>query len=409
MPERSRAPCDLDVLCGIAIIIVLAQHLPIALSGPPVSDQRPSFVYFGFWFGTDLLLAVAGFLAAREFSRRLETAGSLGARVQATCGFWLGCARRVAPLAALWLAAILACTLAFNRSGVFGTPDAAFMGVLAAFLNVENLRLALAGPAAATGATYGYWAVSLIAQFCLILPLVLFFCRPRLWVLLAAAIAFQLVQPRTPWSLAGFLRTDALLLGALVAVWARGKTWRLFEPVGLQDTKFARFVLPTLLVCLLAALCNSGLVLVPFTTGLVAILAGVLVWLASYDRGYLLPDGVLKRMLAWAGSRALGLYLAHIPAFLATREIWFRLHPGSLSEQPPHQLRFVVTGLALVVLLGELGHRLLEAPLARLGTAVTSPDRLRQNVGAQPVDAECAARAEPVTRDARASSEEWIS
>jgi peptidoglycan/LPS O-acetylase OafA/YrhL len=393
---------DLDVLCGIAIAFVLAQHLPLAVAGPPISDQKPAFTYFGLWFGTDLLLAVAGFVGARALCARLETARGLSAKVRAVCGFWLDCVRRVAPQAWLWLVVTLACAIAFNRSGVFGTPHTVLQGVLASLLGLENLRIALAGPAADPGATYAYWALSLAAQFCLALPLVLFFCRSRLWPLLGAAIFFLLAQPRAPGEPAGYLRTDGLLLGALVAVWARQASYRLFEPTGLAGSRIGRILAPALLVLLLAAVASRELHLVAFTMGVVAVLAAVFVWLASYARGYVLPAGIPKRMLAWAGRRGLGLYLGHIPAFLAAREIWFRLDPTALTEQPPHQLRFVLTGLALVAVLAELSYRLMDAPLANLAGRMA-------DVPPGDIDARGEARAEPGKRGARAGAEEWIS
>lgn len=368
LPTPGRAIEDLDVLCGAATVFVLAQHLPVALTGAPVTDQGLGLTYFSFWSGVDLLLAAVGFLAARDLASRLAAANGLEAGLRAVAGFWLRCAWRVLPTAWLWLVLAVGGALIFNRSGAFGAPSAALHGALSPALNVENIKIAFFAHGADQGAMFPYWALSLAAQFCLVLPLVLVLCRPRLGVVLAAAIAVQLVQARTPGDVLSFFRTDALLLGALVAVWARGTTYRLFEPTGLVRSTAGRVFVPVLLLFLVAAASSRELHLVPFTMGLVAILAAALVWLASYDGGYLLPEGLLvKRTLAWIGARALPIYLGHIPAFLAAREIWFRLDPGSLSAQPPHQLRFLVTALALTATFAELNHRLIEAPLRRLG------------------------------------------
>lgn len=398
---------DIDVLCGVAIVFVLAQHLQVALTGAPVSDQGPSLTYVSFWSGVDLLFAVVGFLGARELAPRLAAASGFAAKLQAAAAFWLRCAWRVLPTAWLWLAIAVICAIAFNRSGVFGSPATALHSALSPVLNVENIKIAFFAHGAAQGAMFPYWALSLAVQFCLVLPVVLFFCRSRLAIVLAAAIFAQLVQTRAPGDALSFVRTDALLLGALVAVWARTRTYRLFEPTGLARSRRARLVVPAFLLFLLAAASSHELHMVPFTLGVVAVLAGVLAWLASYGGGYLLPDGFgVKRVLAWIGARALPIYLGHIPAFLAAREIWFRLDPASLSAQPPHQLRFLVTALVLVAVLAELNHRLIEAPLRRLesflgrrfragAASPVTPSDLAPAVSLRPNDAGAEAHGRP--------------
>jgi peptidoglycan/LPS O-acetylase OafA/YrhL len=121
------------------------------------------------------------------------------------------------------------------------------------------------------------------------------------------------------------------------------------------------------LFVLLAASSSEQLHLVPFRGGIVAVLSAVLVWLASYGRSYILPDRfIAKRILAWIGARALPFYLVHIPAFLAAREIWFRLDPSALHAEPPHHVRFIATALVLAGACAELTHRLIEAPLQRI-------------------------------------------
>jgi peptidoglycan/LPS O-acetylase OafA/YrhL len=378
---------DVEVLCGVAIVFVLVQHFQVALIGAPVSDQGPSLTYFSFWSGIDLLFAVVGFLGARELAPRLAAANGFGAKLRAAGGFWLRCAWCVLPTAWLWLAVAVICAIAFNRSGMFGAPATALHGALSPLLNVENIKIAFFAHGAPQGAMFPYWALSLAVQFCLVLPLVLLLCRPRLALVLAAAIFAQLVQTRAPGDALSFVRTDALLLGALIAVWAKDPTYRLFEPTGLTRSRLAGLAVPAFLLFLLAATSSAQLHLVPFTAGVVAVLAAVLAWLASYDGGYFLPDGfLLKRVLAWIGARALPIYLGHIPAFLAAREIWFRLDPASLSAQPPHQLRFLVTALVLVAGLSELNHRLVEAPLRRLGPFLGRRLRAATRTPATPSD-----------------------
>ena len=56
----------------------------------------------------------------------------------------------------------------------------------------------------------------------------------------------------------------------------------------------------------------------------------------------------------WVGSRSYALYLVHVFAFVATREIWFRLSPPGTAFGSTYTLRFTVTALVLLFGLAEL-------------------------------------------------------
>ena len=103
--------------------------------------------------------------------------------------------------------------------------------------------------------------------------------------------------------------------------------------------------------------------------------AGI-VWLASYDRDYILPQGRLKQALCWMGARSYAIYLIHIPAFYATREFWFRLRPEVLTPGWGHLALLLGTALPLVFVAAELNYRFIERPLRQYGAGLA--DRLRQ-------------------------------
>src|SRR6185437_3239037 len=82
--------------------------------------------------------------------------------------------------------------------------------------------------------------------------------------------------------------------------------------------------------CLLLAWLASG-ELQPwrFRINAIAAVAAILVWLASYDNDYLLPEGYFKRVLVWVGARSYAICLIHIPVYFLLRELGFRL--GTLA------------------------------------------------------------------------------
>jgi peptidoglycan/LPS O-acetylase OafA/YrhL len=58
----------------------------------------------------------------------------------------------------------------------------------------------------------------------------------------------------------------------------------------------------------------------------------------------------------------------HIPVYLLTREIWFRLAPpGEAGFNGSYTLRFVVTAAALLIPLAALSYRYYEQPLRAYG------------------------------------------
>ena len=165
-------------------------------------------------------------------------------------------------------------------------------------------------------------------------------------------------------------RTGAPALSVLLAFWSRTDAWRLCEPVPLQDSAVARLVALLLPVLLLGALGSEQVVGASLGVGLIALTAGSLVWLASYDRNDLLRGMLPRRVMLRLGSRSYAIYLIHVPAFAATREIWFRVSPAGTVFDGRFAWRFGVTALLLVLGCSELSHRLVERPLRQRGARI---------------------------------------
>jgi peptidoglycan/LPS O-acetylase OafA/YrhL len=138
------------------------------------------------------------------------------------------------------------------------------------------------------------------------------------------------------------------------------------------------------LVFALAAAGSEGLNLVPFRIGLVAILSAALVLIASYDQDYLCPNGPLKQIMLWIGARSYALYLTHIPAYLAAREIWFRIEPPDTVFDSAYGLRLGLTATVLLLLFTEANYRFIEVPFRRRGARIA--ERLGRRVAAYPAE-----------------------
>lgn len=335
---------DIELLRGLAVLGVVFHHLHGNLfSGSPALldgiNQRVQF-----WWGVDLFFAISGFVIARTLIPQLREAPTRQAFWEQARYFWIRRAFRLLPSAWLWLALILACCLLLNRSGAFGSLSANLAASLAGFLQVANFRFADSFYRYEYGASFVYWSLSLEEQFYLLLPLLILCLRRYLGWALLALVLVQFFSLRTP--LLMVLRTDALAIGVLLALASLQPGYARWNPT------------------LLGVLASEAYSLVAVRIGAIALLCGLLVWIASYDRDYLLSNGPLKRLLVWVGARSYAIYLIHIPAFYLSRELCFRLG-WDAGERP---LSLLGTSLVLIVVLSELNYRFVESPCRDLGS-----------------------------------------
>lgn len=357
---------DVEMLRGLAVLSVVIYHASDALFTWSTPGMARFYAYFSGGFGVDLFFAISGFVIARDIVPRLqETKGSFEA-VRTTLAFWVRRAWRLWPSAWLWLVVILFASVVFNKSGAFGTFRVNFEAAIAAIIQVANLRFADAFMVREYGASYPYWSLSLEEQFYFVFPLIILLCRRWLPYLLVALVLYQLFSVRTLMGMS--LRTDALALGVLIALWVGHPTYRMCQPNFLN--KYLGAVLLVGFFICLGALSSATLSIVSIRVGLIAILSGLLVWIASYDRNFLFPPGCFKSVVSWIGSRSYAIYLIHVPAFLLTREIWFRLDVGGVGFGPSYFYPFILTSAGLILILSDLNYRLVETPLRLYGKKV---------------------------------------
>lgn len=377
--QGTRPIADIEGLRALAILIVVVSHYPVLFFW----DRNAVLLipqYLTLWSGVDLFFAVSGFVIARETLRRLEDAGAQGCFWREAGGFWLRRVFRIWPSAWLWLGLGLLGTVAFNRSGGFGHLAANAHDTVAAVLQVANFYFyACAWKTLSCGGNWVYWSLSLEEQFYILLPLAVFLLRRRLGLVLVVLAVAQILWPRPLWSFGWTIRTDAILLGVLLALWSRQPSYRRFEPIFLARRTIAVPVLLTLVAGLLV-LPNSRqfqvFEITPIGTGLLALTSAALVFIASYDAGYVLRPGRFRTVALWVGTRSYAIYLVHERAFALTREIWTRLCPEGTVFGPVFIVPFAVTALLFTVAFSELNYRLVETPLRRIGRRLS--ERLRR-------------------------------
>lgn len=357
---------DIEILRAVAIVYVLIEHTQINLLRWNTPLIERFYDWFGGWSGVDLFFVISGFVITRELEPRLRSAGNHLEFFNRCIVFWLRRFWRLIPSAWLWLGIVLVTGVVFNQSEAFAPFRINFSGTIASVLQIQNLHMASIAGSPRMPNNFLYWSLSLEEQFYLALPFIIL-CSGRFLPHVLAVIAlWQIFTPRI-FPLQYMLRTDALALGALLALWQQKPSYRLFEPHFLVNDRRLRLVVLSVLLTALAVIGAKGMQTMSLRVGLIAVISAILVLIASYDRNVLLPEGIAKRVALWIGSRSYALYLIHIPAFLLTREIWWRLSPPGTEFGPAYTWPFIATATILLIVLSELNFRLIETPLRQRG------------------------------------------
>ncbi len=175
---------------------------------------------------------------------------------------------RLLPSAWLWLALILLACVFLNRSGAFGSLHANLQATLAGVLQYANFRF---------GSSFVYWSLALEEQFYLLFPLLIVLCRKHLVWALLALVAVQLFTLRTP--LLMVVRTDALALGVLLALWSAQPSWQRWQPTFLRRPWAGVSVLIGVAL-LMSFMATDRFTFAPYRIGSIAVLGALLVWIA---------------------------------------------------------------------------------------------------------------------------------
>lgn len=359
---------DIEALRAVAILFTLVGHTPILIPVPTFASDVRFFAWTG---GVDLFLVVSGFVIAKSMLRYIN-ADNRDFRSIAI-PFWIRRAWRLLPAAWFWLSMSLITVTLFNTSTAFGSAWPVFYDAIAAVLQLANISLYacsswMVGNCAPGGVPNGiYWSLSLEEQFYLLFPFFVCFLPHRFFIPAFAAIVLaQLFNDKI--GLQWFLKTDGISIGVLVAlVSQKGFYWRL-EPTFLRR-RWVRWLATAVFCLLLAAAASSSVRSVPFAGGMTAIVSGLWVFCASFDKGYVVSGSILRPIVLWIGTRSYSLYLAHMTAFSASHEILYRIYP---HEAPTTFLltAYSIVGPTLLILAAEGSYRFIEMPLREKGRLI---------------------------------------
>jgi peptidoglycan/LPS O-acetylase OafA/YrhL len=370
MENKHRRNDEIEVLRAVAILFTLFHHAPYYLFALPNSFFNSVFTYSTFWSGVDLFLVISGFVIMKSFMRLESLQLSKGRTLKV---FWIKRIFRIWPSAWLWIGIYLALTLGFNQSGAFGEIQQNFKDSIAAFFqyaNIYGLQCWGPGQVMNCGPNGIYWSLSLEEQFYILLPLVIFIFRKKLSWFLFAGICVQFFFYRPVWTLGWAIRTDALMWGVLLAILFGQDIYQRLEPKILLKQPVLKFLVFPILFFAMATL-PAPYWGIHFSLGLLAIVCLILVFVASFNAGYLMRKSLARDLLVWIGGRSYSLYLIHI---VASRFAW-ELVVSILGEPLRPESSWLAAAIAypLLFALAELNYRYLETPLRKYGQKLARP------------------------------------
>jgi len=364
---------EIEYLRGAAILMTVLTHLPQLL---PFHDSSllSLFNVYSPWTGVDLFFCISGYVVSKAYLDYFDSHREQNRFGLAATSFWIRRAYRLLPTAWLWVLIPLAFSIFFNESNAFQswfynlrsfTAVATFTG------NLANQYGLLLGPNSV------YWSLALEEQFYLIFPLFLLLVTSARWrvIILLALIALQFGFDRNgfaapPAPMLFSFRLDAMMWGIVLCLFSRTSLYKVIEPVALGASIFKRLATTLFLLYLLGAIAGQ-MIAVPIAVGLVAMTAVVIVWLASYQKGYIYCPSVFQSLFEWLGSRSYALYVVHIFAYHLSTEIWTRIASTSgATLGAGHTIELLLTALLIMVVCSELNYRFVETPLRRRGAEI---------------------------------------
>jgi peptidoglycan/LPS O-acetylase OafA/YrhL len=353
---------EIEYLRAVAIILVVVHHAGPFLAWKPIA-------YFGAGTGVDLFFCISGFVISRSFQPFFDQHRRDGNWWRAVRAFWVRRIFRLVPSAWLWLLITIGCSWAFNNTGWFYS----FAGNLSSAIYIMTNTTNFAFASGTLGGNAQYWSLALEDQFYMVFPFFLFFFRGRWRPLVLLALILLQAFPDRSIAVHPYLwntRCDALMWGCLISQFCGS------APYGKWEPKFCRR--RAVALCINAVLIFV-LINLPHTYHLIpnfraesaeALVSAGLVFLASYQAGYVLPvSRPLRAALAWIGSRSYAIYLIHLAVFGFIQDMGFRgwhLIPEHATE-PWYRFVYVLAAVVLIPIFAELNFRFVETPLRRKG------------------------------------------
>lgn len=351
---------DVEILRAIAVLAVVAQHIPNNLIQMKVLSPQLASAMSGGWAGVDLFFAISGYVITRSFFAKGFNPGRTQIKAK-ILSFWIGRIFRLLPSAWLWLLVLLLASIFFNSSEIFGPVKTNMIWTAGGMLNFSNYLMVTYFSVERPGASFVYWSLSLEEQFYLLFPFLAILLRRKLVFVAVILILLQVCDIRGMWGL--MFRTDAIAYGVIIAILQlSGRLPR----ATLYLPRPAALILVIALLYTLFYVASPRQTDFPYMVSIIALISALVLIPCSENKDILAGFGLLSRLLLWVGKRSYAVYLIHIPVIFALRELAFR-YDLALNSFP---VVTIISALVLIFVLSELNYRFLETPIREKGRTI---------------------------------------
>lgn len=348
---------DIEVLRALAIVTVILAHLPLILLPDSPFFKVLNISKFG--SGVDLFFCVSGFIVTKSLIKKEFHTMSRDEFICEAKRFYVKRAWRLLPAAFFWIAISVALSIIINNYLAFLPLPEMLKSAFFSITQTQNFYTLSCRPTASCGNLGIYWSLSLENQFYILLPLLLFlFPNRKLCVVMLIIFFVQFFIPRTlnaDTPLGWPLRTDAIALGVVIAVLSTKTVYSKITP-SFMNHKLLSFAVLSILTFLLCIFTDPEPI-VSFQVGVVALISAVMVFFASFDKGYFSFNKRFDKACMYIGSRSYSIYLTHFISLSLTKYI-FLLNDNFLSKNAP-LLKYPFF-IILTLVMTEFSYRLIE-------------------------------------------------
>ncbi|MCK6885080.1 acyltransferase [Enterobacter roggenkampii] len=367
--EKLRPNSDIEILRAFAIIMVLIQHYPTLYFWSDHSFFTNVNKHISFWSGVDLFLCISGFVVSCSLIPLIDKCKDCGLPTSKVIGaFFTKRAFRLFPTSFLWIAILLALTFLYNISGAFGNVKwNIYQAVSVLTYNYNYLSAYMTDNGLPT--TFGpFWSLNLEEQFYFIFPFFILLTKKDNRIpLLIGFIAIQFFIFRQGHPILNF-RLDAISWGVVLAIMYMKTGMVNVDPVFMKNRRRSLLVTTFLMVFLMVSIPDMHES--RFMVGFLALASASLVFIASFNKGYIFCPSLLRKAFLWVGSRSYAIYIIHMPVIYFIQESTIRYYI-SIGQGPSKTILLctVMTLLALMMtaILVEINYRLVEKPLRDYG------------------------------------------